>query len=112
MEANEFFHLLKNKQQTIISLTVLFVLLGLALTAAQPFRYGSKLRLLVFQNGSETGTDPYAMTRANEYLSNEALLDEKSPMSLSAIGVALLPNFATSLDLLNILYLPFFIKPR
>lgn len=72
MEVNKFYQLLKNKKQTIISLVALFVLAVTVLSVVQPFKYSSNLRLLAFQSQSnnEVGADPYAMTRANEYLSN------------------------------------------
>lgn len=69
MEINDYLSLIKRKKQTIISLVVIFLVLGLILIAVQPFKYGSSLRLLVVQSASQTNLDPYAMTRSNEYIS-------------------------------------------
>ncbi|KKR13464.1 MAG: hypothetical protein UT42_C0046G0007 [Candidatus Falkowbacteria bacterium GW2011_GWA2_39_24] len=70
MELHDFLGLLKAKKQTIGSLVVMFLLLGIILTAVQPFKYSSSLRLLVFQStNNQTALDPYAVTRSNEYLS-------------------------------------------
>ncbi|MFH0950887.1 MAG: Wzz/FepE/Etk N-terminal domain-containing protein [bacterium] len=70
MELHDFLGLLKAKKQTICSLVVLFLLIGIILTAIQPFKYSSSLRLLVFQStNNQTALDPYAVTRSNEYLS-------------------------------------------
>ncbi|MFH1412857.1 MAG: Wzz/FepE/Etk N-terminal domain-containing protein [bacterium] len=69
MELNDFFSLIKRKKQTIISLVIAFLVIALVLTAVQPFKYSSELRLLVVQGSSQTSPDPYAAARSNEYLS-------------------------------------------
>lgn len=71
MELNDFFNLIKRKKQTILSLVAIFFAVGLILTAVQPFKYSSSLRLLVVQSSANQGNvDPYTMARSNEYLSN------------------------------------------
>ena len=69
MELNEFLGLVKRKKVTILSLVVLFLLIGVIFTAVQPFKYGTKSKLLIVQSYDGV-VDPYTASRSNEYLSN------------------------------------------
>ncbi|MFH0972913.1 MAG: hypothetical protein V1768_02930, partial [Patescibacteria group bacterium] len=68
MDSKELLDLIKNKKQTILSVLILFFIITIIITAIQPFKYGSVSRLLVVQN-FPAGTDPYAISKSNEYLS-------------------------------------------
>lgn len=68
MDFYSFLNLIKNKLSVILIIMAGFFVLGVGLTLVQPLKYSSSLRLLVVQNASGVA-DPYATTRANEYLS-------------------------------------------
>jgi len=69
MESKEFLQLIKQRKRAITAVAVLFILLSLALSVAQPLKYGATSRLLVVQNFN-IGADPYAVSRSNQLLSN------------------------------------------
>lgn len=62
-------NLFKQKRQTLISLFLLFLVLGLFLVLLQDFKYGSKSKILVIQGGAER-VDPFSVSRSVEYLSD------------------------------------------
>lgn len=69
MDNQKYFSLIKTRKQTIFTIVILFLILSSILTFSQSLKYGAKSKLLVVQNYS-VGTDPYAISRSNEYLSN------------------------------------------
>lgn len=54
---------------TIFLIVMFFLILALILTFIQPLKYGSTSRIIVIQN-FDVDTDPYAISKSNEYLSN------------------------------------------
>lgn len=68
MENNIFLNLIRQKKQTVISITFLFVIIAIVITFAQPLSYAARAKLLVVQN-LPVGTDAYVYSRTNEYLS-------------------------------------------
>ncbi|PIR13929.1 hypothetical protein COV49_00570 [Candidatus Falkowbacteria bacterium CG11_big_fil_rev_8_21_14_0_20_39_10] len=68
MEINEFLNLIKRKIGTIIFIVLLFLVFTVFFTVIQPFKYGSKSRLLVVQN-FPASADLYAISKSNEHLS-------------------------------------------
>ncbi len=62
-------NLFKQKRQTLISLFLLFLVLGLLIVLMQDFKYGSKSKILVIQGGAER-VDPFSVSRSVEYLSD------------------------------------------
>ncbi len=68
MSEFNIFYLIKAKKKQIAWITVLFVLIGMSVSLIRPLRYTSSLRLLVVQKGTTT-SDPYAMSKSNDYLS-------------------------------------------
>lgn len=68
MELLDFNKLLRRKKSTIFTLVFLVLILTLAVSLINPLKYGAKSRLLVIQN--TTGTDPYTVSKSNEYLGN------------------------------------------
>lgn len=69
MNIQEYVRLLSRKKQTIISLSLLFLILSAILTFSQPLKYGAEAKLLVVQK-TQYGTDPYQVNKANEYIGN------------------------------------------
>jgi uncharacterized protein involved in exopolysaccharide biosynthesis len=65
MDTKDFARLLKKRKTTVISITLIFVIIGLIITLAQPLKYRSKSRLLILQ--SNTSSDAYTVSRSNEY---------------------------------------------
>jgi len=61
--------LIKEKWQTILSITLLVALLVFVLSIVQPAKYRSSTRLLVVQNYS-LDVDPFAASRSTDHLSN------------------------------------------
>ncbi|MFH0840551.1 MAG: Wzz/FepE/Etk N-terminal domain-containing protein [bacterium] len=70
MELNQFLTAVKAKKQAILMIVLIFLVISLVITFAQPIKYSSRLKLLVVQNVSQNSSDPYAMAVSNEYLSN------------------------------------------
>lgn len=68
MEFVEFIKLLGKKQGTILTVIFIAIVLTLIVSLVGPIKYGAKSRLLVVQN--TTGTDPYTVSKSNEYLGN------------------------------------------
>jgi capsular polysaccharide biosynthesis protein len=68
-EIKDFFDLIKRKKQTIMSVVLVFLVVAMIISFAQPLKYSSDSRLLVVQNFPEE-TDPYAISKANEYLTS------------------------------------------
>jgi len=68
MEFNDFIKLLKKKKGTLMNLTFIIVIFTLAISLLFPLKYSAKSRLLVVQNTA--GSDPYTVSRSNEYLGN------------------------------------------
>lgn len=69
MHDNDFFVLLSRKKQTIFAISFIFLILATVFTLTQTFKYRAESRLLIVQTFAP-GTDPYAVAKANEYLSN------------------------------------------
>lgn len=68
MSELNIFVLIKAKKKLIILSTLVFVVLGMAVSLMQPLRYSSSLKLLVVQKAGAT-YDPYAMSKSTDYLS-------------------------------------------
>ena len=68
MSEINIFSLIKAKKKLILLVTLLFVVIAMAVSLVQPLRYSSSLRLLVVQKAG-LNSDPYAMSKANDYLS-------------------------------------------
>ncbi|MEI6835812.1 MAG: Wzz/FepE/Etk N-terminal domain-containing protein [Candidatus Falkowbacteria bacterium] len=66
MDTKEFIKLAKKRKMTVISITLIFVIIGLIVTLAQPLKYRSKSRLLILQ--PDTAADAYAVARSNQYV--------------------------------------------
>jgi len=66
MEIKDFLQLMKNRKMTVISITLIFVIIGLVITLAQPLKYRSSSRLLILQ--PNTAADAYAVARSNQYI--------------------------------------------
>jgi len=69
MEYKQFLNLLSQKKQTVFVIAAVFLILASILTFSQPLRYGATSTLLVVQNYGPS-TDAYAVSRANQFLSN------------------------------------------
>ena len=61
--------LLKQKRQTITSVFLILLVMGLLLLLTQNFKYGTKSKILVIQEGAGK-IDPYSVSRSVEYLSD------------------------------------------
>jgi len=61
--------IIKRGRKTIIFSTLLFLIIALIITFAQPLKYRAQAKVLVVQNFEE-GTDSYSASKMNEYLSN------------------------------------------
>jgi len=68
MNLNEFLNLTKKKWRVIFISTVFFILLAALFTFLQPLKYEAKSKLILIP--VLTTKDPYALAKANEYLSN------------------------------------------
>ncbi len=65
MDTKDFLQLFKKRKTTVISITLIFVIIGLIVTLLQPLKYSSKSRLLILQN---TSSDAYTVSKSNEYV--------------------------------------------
>jgi len=65
MDTKDFMKLLKKRRTTVISITLIFVIIGLIITLIQPLKYSSKSRLLILQPNT---SDAYTVARSNEYV--------------------------------------------
>ncbi|HPT08665.1 MAG TPA: hypothetical protein PLE28_03155 [bacterium] len=61
--------LIKQKKYTIISVFLIFLVVGLLFLLTQDFKYGTKSKILVIQEGAGK-VDPYSVSRSIEYLSD------------------------------------------
>lgn len=68
MEIKDFFHVLKQRKKLVVSVWLIFLILGSIATFSQPLKYEAKSRLLIVQNVSNA--DPYTISKSNQYLSN------------------------------------------
>ena len=66
MDTKDFIQLAKKRKMTVISITLIFVILGLVVTLAQPLKYRATSRLLILQ--PNTAADAYAVARSNQYV--------------------------------------------
>jgi len=66
MDTKDFIQLAKKRRTTVIGITLVFVIIGLLITLAQPLKYRSKSRLLILQ--PDTAADAYAIARSNQYV--------------------------------------------
>ncbi len=65
---SDFYLLWQRKRQTIITIVVLSLIITVGATLAQTFKYGSQSKMLVVEK-FPAGTDIYAISRSQEYLS-------------------------------------------
>lgn len=68
MNIHQYFNLIAKKKQTIVIIMSIFLSVAILASAVQPFKYGSSLKLLTINTFKDT--DPYTVSRSNEYLSN------------------------------------------
>jgi capsular polysaccharide biosynthesis protein len=68
MEFSDFLELIKKKSGTIFTLVFITVILTIALSLLNPLKYGATSGVLVVQNTA--GSDPYTVSKSNEYLGN------------------------------------------
>lgn len=61
--------LLKQKRYTVISVFLIFLMIGLLFLLTQNFKYGAKSNILIIQEGAGK-VDPYSVSRSVEYLSD------------------------------------------
>ncbi len=61
--------LIRQKRQTLISIFLIFLVIGLLFVLTQEFKYGTKSKLLVIQEGAGR-VDPFSVSRSVEYLSD------------------------------------------
>ena len=66
MDTKDFIQLAKTRKTTVISITLIFIIIGLLITLAQPLKYRSASRLLILQ--PNTASDAYAVARSNQYV--------------------------------------------
>jgi uncharacterized protein involved in exopolysaccharide biosynthesis len=66
MDTKDFIKLFKKRRTTVISITLIFVIIGLIITLIQPLKYSAKSRLLILQ--SNNSTDAYTVSKSNEYV--------------------------------------------
>ncbi|MFH1823067.1 MAG: hypothetical protein ABH830_05200 [Patescibacteria group bacterium] len=69
MQFSEYLKLIDKKSKSIISIIIIFLIVGVIITFIQPIQFGAESKLLIVQNFPQ-GTDPYAIARSNEQLSN------------------------------------------
>ncbi|MFH1427342.1 MAG: hypothetical protein ABIG60_02330 [Patescibacteria group bacterium] len=69
MQFSEYLNLIEKKSQSIISIIIIFLIVGVIITFVQPIQFGAESKLLIVQS-FPLGTDPYAVSRSNEQLSN------------------------------------------
>jgi capsular polysaccharide biosynthesis protein len=62
-------NLIKQKRQTLFSIFLVFLVVGLLVVLVQDFKYGAKSKVLVIQEGAGR-VDPFAVSRSVEYLSD------------------------------------------
>ena len=62
-------NLLKQKRQTLVSIFLIFLIIGAGFVLLQDFKFGTKSKILVIQEGYGR-VDPYAVSRSVEYLSD------------------------------------------
>ncbi len=68
MEFGNFIRLLGRKRGTIFTIIFVIIVLTVGVSLIGPLKYGATSRLLVVQN--TTGSDPYTVSKSNEYLGN------------------------------------------
>lgn len=61
-------NLIRQKRQTLFSIFLIFFVIGMLVVLTQDFKYGSKSKILVIQEGAGR-VDPFAVSRSVEYLS-------------------------------------------
>ena len=61
--------LIRKKRQTLFSIFLVFLVLGLLFLLTQNFKYSTKSKILVIQEGAGR-VDPYSVSRSVEYLSD------------------------------------------
>jgi capsular polysaccharide biosynthesis protein len=69
MNIRQFLELISRKKQTIVSVMIVFLAITIVFSATAPFKYSSRLTLLVVHDSGQD-SDPYVASRANEYLSD------------------------------------------
>lgn len=62
-------NIIRQKRQTLISIFLIFMVIGLVLFLSQDFKYGAKSKILIIQEGAEK-VDPFSVSRSVEYLSD------------------------------------------
>jgi|GEM_PF-480631 len=67
--ANNYHQLMRRRWSTVALITLVFVVLSLAVTLAQPFRYESEVKILVIQK-SAISIDAYSASKSAERIGN------------------------------------------
>ena len=65
----DLMNIIRQKRQTLISIFLIFMVIGLVLFLSQDFKYGAKSKILIIQGGAEK-VDPFSVSRSVEYLSD------------------------------------------
>lgn len=65
----DLMNIIRQKRQTLISIFLIFMVIGLVLFLSQDFKYGAKSKILIIQEGAEK-VDPFSVSRSVEYLSD------------------------------------------
>lgn len=67
MDIKDFQKLLKQGRSTVVGFILIFLIIGLIVSLAQPLKYRSRSRLLIIQPNA---SDAYTVARSNEYIGN------------------------------------------
>ena len=67
MDIKDFQKLLKQGRSTVVGFVLIFLIIGLIVSLAQPLKYRSHSRLLIIQPNA---SDAYTVARSNEYIGN------------------------------------------
>lgn len=67
MDIKDFQKLLKQGRSTVVGFILIFLIIGLIVSLAQPLKYRSRSRLLIVQPNA---SDAYTVARSNEYIGN------------------------------------------
>lgn len=69
MELKDFLILLRHRVQTVISITLIFLVIGSVIIACQSFKYEAKSKLLITERFTGA-TDPYVAAKFNDYINS------------------------------------------
>ena len=96
MGYEQFTNLVKKRKQTILIITVLFLIVVALITFTRPLKYSATSQLLVVQNYGPN-TDAYNVSRSNQFLSNllaQVVYSDSFYEKVQASGFNLASNFS------------------